>query len=47
MSVAFEAGVGPTARILKGRFQFKESFVFRTIASAFFLTPRRMVETEL
>lgn len=47
MSVVFEAGVGPTARTLKGRFQFKENFVFRTIACVLFMTPWRMVEAEL
>ena len=34
-----EAAVEPTESILKGPFQFDESFVFRTVASMPFLTP--------
>ena len=42
-----EADAGSTARILKGPFQLRDSFVLSTVASVSFLAPWRMVEAEL
>ena len=38
-----EAGAGPTARILNGQIQLKESLILRTVESVFFLAPWRIV----